>query len=169
MILDLLPWKKSSGRYKNYGVIRYIHFIIAVSFVLFLWFSGFRPSHYDEMLWFALGNILYYVIGIILAVILKDNRAFCKYVCPIPVIMKIGSTFSLVKLKVNNSKCTECGTCEKNCPMDVKILTYKRANKRTLSSECILCMTCMNLCPKDAIEFSNGFDAELKNHLNYKR
>ena len=39
------------------------------------------------MFWaFIIGNILYYTVGIILAFAFKDNRAFCKYICPITVI-----------------------------------------------------------------------------------
>ena len=29
---------------------------------------------------FIIGNIIYYTLGILLAFIFKDNRAFCKYI-----------------------------------------------------------------------------------------
>ena len=38
---------------------------------------------------------IYYLVGITMAVVLKDNRAFCKYVCPVTVPLKISSRFSL--------------------------------------------------------------------------
>ena len=31
---------------------------------------------------FLAGNALYYIAGIALAFAFKDNRAFCKYLCP---------------------------------------------------------------------------------------
>ena len=31
---------------------------------------------------FIIGNTLYYAVGIIIAYKCKDNRAFCKYICP---------------------------------------------------------------------------------------
>ena len=35
------------------------------------------------MFWsFLIGNAVYYAVGILLAFGLKDNRAFCKYICP---------------------------------------------------------------------------------------
>ncbi len=37
---------------------------------------------------FIVGNVLYYAIGILLAFAWKDNRAFCKYICPITVFLK---------------------------------------------------------------------------------
>ncbi|HBQ87661.1 MAG TPA: 4Fe-4S ferredoxin, partial [Syntrophomonas sp.] len=54
-----------------------------------------------------------------LACSLKDNRAFCKYICPIPVFQKATSRFALLKIKIDPDKCVDCGKCEKVCPMDV--------------------------------------------------
>ena len=172
MVLDLLPWKKSSGRYRHYGMIRYLHFIISLSLVSYFWYvlkTRDVISHtYVELYWLAIGNLLYYVIGISLAFILKDNRAFCKYICPIPTFLKITSRFSLLKLKIDASKCINCGTCEKMCPMDIKLLNYKKENLRILSTECIFCGTCSDSCPKKAISTTIGFDTKFKEEINYK-
>ena len=46
----------------------------------------------------GVGNVLYYLVSISMAFILKDNRAFCKYVCPITVFLKATSRFSLLKI-----------------------------------------------------------------------
>ncbi|HHY25887.1 MAG TPA: 4Fe-4S binding protein [Desulfitobacterium dehalogenans] len=40
---------------------------------------------------------------------MQDNRAFCKYVCPIPVLQKIIFRFSLLKVKIDPERCIECG------------------------------------------------------------
>ena len=61
------------------------------------------------VIWFLVGNLLYYVIGIALAYALKDNRAFCKYVCPVAVPLKITSRFSLLKIGGEAAKCNDCG------------------------------------------------------------
>ncbi len=173
MVLDLLPWKISKGRYRYYGMIRYAHFTLSLLLTAYFWYvlktTDVIAQHtYIELYWFAIGNLLYYVIGISLAFFLKDNRAFCKYACPIPAIMKITSRFALIKMKINKSKCTECGTCEKVCPMNIKLLTYKKRNQRILSTECILCNTCKNSCPKQAIAGTAGCDISFKEELNYK-
>ncbi len=121
-----------------------------------------------EVYWLAVGNVLYYVVGIALAVLLKDNRAFCKYVCPIPVLQKVGARFSLWRMRINPDECSDCGKCEKECPMNIKLLTYKNANQRILSTECIICNTCANVCPKSAIKLTTGFDVVRVEHLNYR-
>ena len=87
------------------------------------------------MFWsFVIGNILYYVIGIILAFLFKDNRAFCKYLCPITVFLKPASYFSLVRVKCNVEKCISCGKCKRVCPMDVDVTDNSR--KRKNGTEC---------------------------------
>ena len=102
------------------------------------------------MFWaFLIGNLLYYAIGIALAFIFKDNRAFCKYICPVAVIMKPMSYFSLLRIKCDKSKCIDCGKCKKACPMEVDMTDNSR--KRKNGTECILCMECVKSCPKDAL------------------
>jgi polyferredoxin len=174
MVLDLLPWRKPRGRLRRLGVIRYIHFALSLSLVLFVWYVLGRrevlaQQTMAELAWLAVGNALYYVVGIALAVVLKDNRAFCKYVCPIPVLQKIGARFALLRMKIDADKCTDCGLCQANCPMDIKLLDYKEAGQRVLSTECIYCNTCANVCPESAISTSiNQFDIVREEHLRYR-
>ena len=102
------------------------------------------------MFWaFIVGNVAYYVTGIALAFALKDNRAFCKYICPITVLLKPMSYFSLFRVKCDTSKCISCGKCKRVCPMDVDVTDNSR--KRANGTECILCMECVRNCPKNAL------------------
>ena len=98
---------------------------------------------------FVIGNIIYYAAGIAAAFIFKDNRAFCKYFCPVTVFLKPASYFSLFRVKCNKTKCIDCGRCKKVCPMDVDVTDNSR--KRKNGTECILCLECVKNCPKDAL------------------
>ena len=98
---------------------------------------------------FIVGNIIYYIVGIALAFIFKDNRAFCKYLCPITVFLKPASYFSVVRIKCDTSKCISCGKCKRVCPMDVDVTDNSRGRKN--GTECILCMECVTSCPVDAL------------------
>ena len=162
MVLDFLPWKKVRGRKKDLGVFRYVHFFLSMGLISLLWFGFGNKSLFSnakiELYWLAVGNIAYYIIGIILAYKLKDNRAFCKYVCPIPVFQKLTSRYSLLKIEIDEEKCIECNLCEKNCPMGIKLLKYKNEGERVLSTECILCNTCVESCPENAIDVTKAFD-----------
>ena len=98
------------------------------------------------MFWlFLAGNALYYISGIALAFIFKDNRAFCKYLCPITVFLKPMSYFSLLRVHCDESKCVHCGKCLKVCPMNVEV--NKDSRKRKNGTECILCYECTKKLP----------------------
>ena len=116
-----------------------------------------------ELYWLLIGNIVYYIIGFFLALTLKDNRAFCKYVCPIPVFQKVGAKYSLLKMEINNDKCIECRKCELNCPMQIKLLDYKNKKQRILSTECIFCNTCTSVCQENAIGPTFKIDKRINN------
>jgi len=162
MVLDLLPFKRPSGRLPGrWGRIRYLHFAISLAVVLVLVFAvGFKDGASGRIAvwWFVIGNLLYYAIGITLAYTLKDNRAFCKYVCPVSVPLKLTSRFSLIKIGRGAGQCNDCDACEKRCPMDVRISDYVLNNQRVLSTECSLCQTCITVCPQEALKLSFGFD-----------
>jgi polyferredoxin len=148
-ILDLLPYKVPIHERKNLGFIRYIVFISSIFFVGALYL--FRVANIERIMFlsFIAGNIIYYVVGIFLAYKLKDNRAFCKYICPITVFLKPASYFALIRIKVDMDKCIDCGKCKKACMMNVDITDNSR--KRINGTECILCGECEDVCPTGAI------------------
>ena len=149
MILDLLPYKIPQQPRKKWGWIRYLTFVLSFIFVSGLFLAQVKNME-QIMFWlFLIGNSLYYIVGIFLAFALKDNRAFCKYICPITVFLKPASYFSLLRIKCDKSKCVSCGKCKKVCPMNVDVTDNSR--KRKNGTECILCLECKNICPKNAL------------------
>jgi len=162
MILDLLPYKRSSGRLPGrWGWLRYGHFGLSLGLVVLLWFGfGYRAGATGQqaLYWFLAGSALYYGLGIGLAVALKDNRAFCKYVCPVSVPLKLGARFALLKVKGEPARCNGCQACARMCPMDIRIPDYTQAGTRVLSTECSLCQTCISVCPRNALGLSFGLD-----------
>ena len=162
MVLDLLPFTRPSGRLpRRFGWLRYLHFGLSLSLVLvMIYVFGFRngATGTTAVTWFIIGNVLYYASGIILAYALKDNRAFCKYICPVSVPLKVTSRFSLIKIGQGAGECNDCDACEKMCPMDIRISDYILNGQRVLSTECTLCQTCITVCSQDALKLSFGFD-----------
>lgn len=88
MILDLLPYKQPKGERKNIGFIRYIAFALSLALVIGLFLMKVVDLERVMFYLFIGGNVLYYAVGIALAFVFKDNRAFCKYICPVTVFMK---------------------------------------------------------------------------------
>ena len=149
MILDLLPYKIPEKPRRKLGYIRYIVFILSLLFTGAL-FVFKIPNPERVMFWsFIIGNLLYYLVGIVLAFILKDNRSFCKYICPITVFLKPASYFSLMRIKIDEEKCISCKKCRNVCPMYVDMMDNSR--NRINGTECILCMKCAEGCPQNAL------------------
>lgn len=149
MVLDFLPYKIPDHNRRKIGWIRYIVFLLALGFVVGLFLADVANIE-GIMFWtFIIGNALYYIVGIVLAFLFKDNRAFCKYICPVTIFLKPMSYFALFRIKCDKSKCVSCGRCKQVCPMDVDITDNSR--KRENGTECILCMECVKNCPKKAL------------------
>ena len=149
MVLDFLPYKTRALPRKNIGWIRYLTFALSFLFVSALFLM--KVGNLERiMFWaFLIGNLVYYLVGIALAFLFKDNRAFCKYICPVTVFLKPMSYFSLVRIRCDKTKCISCGKCKRVCPMDVEMTDNSR--KRKNGTDCILCMECVKVCPKGAL------------------
>lgn len=150
MILDLLPYKTPKGpRREKLGILRYILFIVSLLSVSALFLLKVPNLENIMFLSFIVGNLAYYAVGIGLAYKLKDNRAFCKYICPITVFLKPASYYSITRIHWEEEKCIDCGACLAACPMDVVMTDNKRS--RVNGTECILCQSCVNACPEEAL------------------
>jgi ferredoxin-type protein NapH len=170
-LLEQLPYRKSAGwlpaPWRN---LRYLHFGLSLALVALCVFGlGQRGGAVGSsaVLWFVGGNMLYWSIGIALAVRLRDNRAFCKYVCPVAVILKPTSRLSLLKIAGDANACLSCRShaCMTLCPMDIQIDEYVKRGQRVCSTECIACLQCVAICPPNRLKPSFGLDWSVTEYL----
>ncbi len=168
-LLDQLPFKRSPGRRAGrWGALRYVHLAASFALVAVLWYGfHYRPGvgGATAFTWFMVGNAAYYLIAIGLAVALKDNRAFCKYLCPVAVPLKLSARHSLLRVQGDPTKCCSRRVCEKVCPMDIRIADYLASGERVLSTECILCQACLDVCPDNVLTLSFGRDQTVTERL----
>jgi uncharacterized protein (DUF362 family)/NAD-dependent dihydropyrimidine dehydrogenase PreA subunit len=66
-------------------------------------------------------------------------------------LVKLLGRFVWVRPKAESSKCTGCGICIKNCPVDAMTPNRHRIPEIDYSL-CISCLSCDESCPEDAIE-----------------
>lgn len=177
MVLDLLPFKKSEGwKQGSSNTVKYLHAALSLASVAVMVFVfGYaihdphqapdQPGTMRALSWFLLGNGFYYVAGIALAIPLKDNRAFCKYLCPVSVLLKGSSLFSVLRIKGDKQKCARCNTCVEHCPFNIDIPRYLEQGTRVKSTECVMCMRCVAVCPESALCSSIGLDRVTSDHL----
>lgn len=74
-------------------------------------------------------------------------RAFCRFICPLGAIYSLFSRLALIGVKVDMTKCTDCGRCVSHCRMDIRSVG---------DHECIHCGECISICPTSAISFNAG-------------
>jgi len=150
MILDLLPYRIPRKQpVKKLGLLRIVIFALSLAY-FFILFVHYR-THIERIMYisFIAGNIIYYAVGILFAYLFRDNRAFCKYFCPITVFLKPASYFAFSRRRVKLEKCIFCNKCKKICPMGVDMLDKRFSRKN--GTECIQCMKCVNECPRQAL------------------
>jgi len=165
-LLEWLPIKENKPIPKKYTYIRIPVLIVSLLIPFILIQTGYdyvtkhidssitsfiESKKLDQFIWFLVGYILYYIVGIILAFVFKKRRAFCKIFCPVSLIMKLPTRLSLVKIKPSGKKCIKCGKCNEVCPMDVDVRKYIENGKKVTSTECVFCRNCINICPAKAI------------------
>ena len=57
----------------------------------------------------------------------------------------------MVKIVVDNDKCTGCGTCVETCPVEV----FEMKDEKSVPvkvEECLVCRACEAQCPESAIQ-----------------
>lgn len=69
-------------------------------------------------------------------------RLFCRFICPLGALYGLFNRFSFFGVKVEKSKCTNCGLCVSHCKVDIK---------KVGDQECISCGDCVQVCPTKAI------------------
>ena len=177
-LLHKIPVKKRKVNAKVDRVLRYLKYVVLAVLVILLpimirdemnmgdtWFcryicpagtlAGLSLLAMNPTLSSALGFLFSWKMCILLIVVISStlvHRPFCKYLCPLGAFYGLFSKFGLYQMHIDSSKCTGCGKCEKECPMDV------RCTQDINSAECIRCGKCKASCPVHAITSTFGFD-----------
>ncbi|OGQ78620.1 MAG: 4Fe-4S ferredoxin [Deltaproteobacteria bacterium RIFOXYA12_FULL_58_15] len=160
-ILDWLPIKGNKPIAKGYTWLRYP--VLAASLLLPWAFiqTGYnyttlhideRLGKFDQLIWFLVGNALYYIVAIALSFVFKKKRAFCKIACPVSLVMTPTTALARLKRRPSGEECNGCEACNKQCPMDVDVMTPIMNGKPVTSTECIYCGICKHVCPTNAIK-----------------
>ncbi len=97
-----------------------------------------RSNFWIKMFFVILFFILVFIIG----------RGWCRFVCPIGAMFAPFNKVDMMRLKLDEEKCIDCGKCAKVCPMKIE-MPYSDND-----FECIRCGECIDSCPKDALSLN---------------
>ena len=164
MVLERLPVGKNPGRRKGLWVWTPL-LGVAVSFaaaVVFVLVPDSQPAGAHghmrgDSLWsVAVGIAIYYAAAIALALTLRDQRAFCKYLCPTGFILRWTSRPAFLHVSAQTESCTECDACTEVCPMDIPVAARVKMGTPIGKGDCILCQRCVESCPTGSLKTSFG-------------
>ena len=82
----------------------------------------------------------------------RGGRTYCNTVCPVGTILSFLARFSWMKVRIDGSKCVNCGLCTKNCKASA--IDFK--NHKIDYSRCVVCGDCIDKCNKGAISLSHS-------------
>ena len=74
-------------------------------------------------------------------------RLFCRFLCPLGGLYGLFNKVSFFGIKLEQSKCVDCGKCISHCKLDIRHVG---------DQECISCGECIDVCPTQAISFKGG-------------
>ncbi len=175
-LLYKIPFVKKLKKLPGDKFLKYLKYIVLVLFVIVFplcivneygqgqpWFckyicpsgtlfAGIPLVAANPSLQKAVGLLFSWKTAVLLLILLLSvlsYRPFCRYLCPLGAVYSIFNPIAFYRYKVDESKCTKCGKCQKVCQMDIPV--YEKPN----SPECIRCGKCVKACPHSAIKTAN--------------
>lgn len=86
---------------------------------------------------------------VITACSLLAGRVWCNTICPVGTVLGLLSRFSLLKVSIDEDKCTGCGRCVRGC----KASCIDGINHTIDYSRCVNCFDCIGRCSGSAITY----------------
>ena len=112
-----------------------------------LFFESFDPYYNLYTIWSdQIAWIGYLVVGATLVASLFIERPFSRYACPLGAVNGLFNSFSLTQIKRDSASCTDCGRCDRACPVKIKVSETSAVR----SIECTRCLECVEACPVNA-------------------
>ena len=111
-------------------------------------FAGIPLVASNPALQSALGWLFNWKVTVLVVLLLLSvavYRPFCRYLCPLGAIYGLFNPVALYRFRIDAQKCTQCGACQRACPMGIPVQSAPS------SPECIRCGKCKAACPHGAI------------------
>ena len=79
-------------------------------------------------------------------------RPFCQFVCPFGLFSWVLENFSLYRVRIDQSLCTNCDKCVKACPTEA-MRARLHGDHKIFLPDCWACGACVEACPTGAVNF----------------
>ncbi len=150
LLMNLLDPYSNFGRFVTYfvrPVAAWINNTLAGTLssmgVYTLYRVSFPSIQWEIMVFPAL------MLGLVIWLSYRYGRLYCNTVCPVGTLLGFLSKFSIFRIAIENSGCTNCARCERICKSSC--IDFK--TNEIDFSRCVGCMNCLNICPENAIKY----------------
>lgn len=149
-LLNLLDPYSNFGRFATYfirPVAGWINNLLAGTFSSFGNYTFFRVS-IPPLQW----QVMVFPAAMLVLVVwlsYKYGRLYCNTVCPVGTLLGVLSKYSVFRIAIENSGCTNCARCERICKSSC--IDFK--TNEIDFSRCVGCMNCLDICPENAIKY----------------
>jgi polyferredoxin len=159
LLYKIPAFKKIKRKKVSFVISNTIRIIIFVLFLVLIFTIGFNIYGYLSLFelfhwYFAIpffDLILFIVIiGAMLVASLFSFRPFCYFVCPIGLATWIFEQLSILKIRINMDKCTDCDVCKVISPCNA---VGDLVDGKKIISDCHICGSCLEDCPENAFYF----------------
>ncbi len=126
----------------RFGVLALVIFATAKS--LSLMFMRLDP--YYALMHFWTGEVFplsILILALTLILSLFIDRPWCRWFCPLGAVLSVIGKISIFKIKKPSSKCINCGSCHKACPVGL----HPEEKEAVADIRCIRCGLCTPSCP----------------------
>lgn len=112
--------------------------------------GGFAFAHKD--IWIkSLPTFIIAVATFILIFVLawRNGRTYCNTICPVGTILSFFSRFAIFRPMLDQSKCTNCHSCERHC----KASCINVEEHKIDYSRCVGCFDCLEACKPGGLKY----------------
>jgi ferredoxin-type protein NapH len=161
MVSDLANWLRRkmglegesrlnrSVRYWAIGIALVVS--LATGVAAFEWISPISMLHRGVIFGMGLGWTA--VLAVFLFDLLIARNGFCGHVCPLGGFYSLITRFSLIRVRHDKGKCTQCMKCTAICPETQVLPMIGRTSSMVVAGECTNCGRCIEVCDDDAMRF----------------
>jgi len=103
---------------------------------------------------FGTGVAWFAVAAVFLFDLLVHPNGFCGRLCPLGAFYAVVSRFSLVRVRHDHVRCTQCNDCLRVCPEPRILELVGQASGSVLDGVCTNCGRCLEVCHDDALRFA---------------
>jgi len=144
--------------YSNYGRI-----VTNLLQPVYMWANNALAAaaeHYDSYAFYSvdvwmksLPTLIVAAAMLVIVVVMAwvGGRTYCNTICPVGTILAQLSRFSWFKVNIDESKCTGCGLCSKNCK--ASCIDFK--NHKVDYTRCVTCGDCLDKCHFGALTYGH--------------